>query len=537
MRRQKPQRWRSRPTLFSHWRGYPLYIFYVYLRGQLTFTLPAFLGGVAFNQVITRVAWHEWVGAVAVVVVLVTVGVYAFYHRYSPAIRSLLTALIVGREIDRELATQAWIEAVNYPYVVISRVMLFLTLAYTGQAVYFFLFTEFDPGLVLRGSIISYSTAVAITQAFFVLYLEQMMYPVAQAALAVGAQPDLDDRRVRRFRLHVKLPVLISSIMIAPVMTLGLFSYSQTVQLGGDPTAGLLLTGVIALAASGIAVALALLLARSVLTPVQELERVVAAVADGDLTARAFSCTSDELTGLGLHLNDMAKELEERDRMKTAFGRYVSTAVRDGILSGQISLGGERREVTIVFTDIRDFTTWCECTPPEEVIHTLNAYFDILVKAIAEHDGTITRYTGDGLLALFGAPLDDPDHAYHAVEAVLEAQGYLDSLNEIRRAVEAFELRTGFGIHTGVAVIGSIGCETRAEYTPIGDPANVASRIEGLNKNLGTSILISSDTLERVAERVVTGKTAETPVKGRIEPVRVYEVVGLGPGPGVARPE
>jgi adenylate cyclase len=311
------------------------------------------------------------------------------------------------------------------------------------------------------------------------------------------------------------------------VMTLGLFSYSQTVQLGGDPTAGLLLTGVIALVASGIAVALALLLARSVLTPVQELERVVAAVAEGDLTARAFSCTGDELTDLGLHLNDMAKELEERDRMKTAFGKYVSTAVRDGILSGQISLGGERREVTIVFTDIRDFTTWCECTSPEEVIHTLNAYFDILVKAIAEHGGTVTRYTGDGLLALFGAPLDDPDHACHAVEAALEAQGYLDSLNEIRRAVGTFELRTGFGIHTGVAVIGSIGCETRAEYTPIGDPANVANRIEGLNKNLGTSILISSDTLERIVDRVVTGKTAETPVKGRVEPVRVYEVVGL----------
>jgi class 3 adenylate cyclase len=314
------------------------------------------------------------------------------------------------------------------------------------------------------------------------------------------------------------------------VLTLGLFSYSQTVQLGGDPTVSLLLTGGITLVASGIAVALALLLAYSVLDPVQELERVVASVARGDLTARVMPGASDELANLGVHVNRMVDDLAEQERIKAAFGRYVSTSVRDGVLAGRIRLGGERRESTIVFTDVRDFTTWCESTAPEEVIQTLNAYYNALIPTIARYEGTVTRYTGDGVLALFGAPLDDPLHALHAVQAAVEAQEILTRFNEIRRSVGAFELRTGFGIHTGVAVLGSIGCETRAEYTPIGDSANVASRIEGLNKELGTSILISADTFERVADQIITGKKAETPVKGRVEPVLVYEVVGLKVG-------
>jgi adenylate cyclase len=315
--------------------------------------------------------------------------------------------------------------------------------------------------------------------------------------------------------------------MIVPLVTLGLFSFSQAVRLGDDPTTALLFTGAIMLFASIVAVALALLLVHSVLTPVQELEQVMEAVADGDLTVRARPVTSDELADLSVRFNVMTEEVARHGRIKTAFGQYVSSAVRDGILKGDIRLGGERREITIAFTDIRDFTAWCEHTPPEDVIQTLNAYYENLVQVIREHRGTVTRYTGDGVLALFGAPMDDPDHARHAVDAALKASALLEKINDIRRIAGAFELRTGFGIHTGVALVGSIGYEARAEYTPIGDPANVASRIEGLNRELGTSILISHATYEHVADCIIIGKTAETPVKGRVEPVQVYEVVGV----------
>jgi adenylate cyclase len=226
----------------------------------------------------------------------------------------------------------------------------------------------------------------------------------------------------------------------------------------------------------------------------------------------------------------MVEQLKQQEPLKAAFGRYVSEAVRDGILSGTIALGGERREVSILFTDIRGFTMWCEQTPPESVIQTINSYFENLIQAMTKYGGTVTRYTGDGVLALFGAPLDDPDHALHAVQAAWDAHNLLDKFNAIRRSVEAFELSTGFGIHSGSAVVGSIGCEARAEYTPIGDAANVASRIEGLNKELNTAILISDATYKRVADHVVAGKRAETSVKGREKLIEVIEVVGMRNG-------
>ncbi len=525
-RRRLPGK-RTRSTLFFHWRGYPLYIVYIYLRGQLMLTLPAFLVSMIITRIVAQVVQYDMAGMVTVVVGFVTAMAYVFYHCYSPNIRSLLSTVIAGKRPDQELATRAWIEAVNFSPLVVGWTMLTAVLAYTVQAAYFFLSIEFGLALELQGWIVTLALTVAIALIFFLLYLERMMHPVSLLALAAGAQANLDDPRVWRFRLRFKLLVLILPVMIVPLVTLGLFGYSQAVILGGDPATSLLLTSAVVLFSGSVGVTLTLLLVRSVLTPVWELEWVMSAVAEGDLTVSAQPCTSDELAGLGLHFNVMTKELAEQGRIKTAFGQYVSATVRDGILGDRISLGGERREVTIAFTDIRNFTAWCEHTSPEEVVQTLNTYFEYLVQIFTRHSGTVTRYTGDGMLVLFGAPLDDPDHARHAVEAALEAREMLEKFNAVRRTLGVFELRTGFGIHTGIAVVGSIGCETRAEYTPIGDPANVASRIEGLNRELGTSVLISSATYERVADHIVVGKTAETPVKGRTEPVQVYEVLEL----------
>lgn len=514
-------------ALFLHWRGYPLYIIIVYLRGQLTLTLPTFLGARIFTEIIAPVVWYDLAGVVTLVVAFVTLMAYVFYHLYSRSIRAFLATLIAGESPDEELATRAWIEAVNFSPRVVGWTTLVAILAYTAQALYFFVFTELSLVLVLQGWIVALTSTVAIALVFFIFYLERAMQPVSFLALAVGAQANLDDPRVTHFRLRVKLPVLILPIMIVPLVTLGLFGYSQAIKLGGDPAASLRLTASVMLFASIVGTALTILLVNSVLAPIRELEQVMRAVAEGDLGARVRPHSGDELASLGLHFNAMAEKLARQEQLRAAFGQYVSGPVRDGILSGRIRLGGERREVTIAFTDIRNFTAWCERTPPEDVVQTLNAYYANLVQIIEDYGGTVTRYTGDGVLALFGAPLEDPDHALNAVKAALKAQEILENFNSIRRLVNAFELRTGFGIHTGVAVVGSVGSETRAEYTPIGDPANVASRIEGLNRELGTSILISRATYERVAEHIIVGKTAQTAVKGRVEPVQVYEVLAL----------
>jgi len=530
VRRNRSPQQKIPPALLRHWREYPLYIIIIYLRGQLTLTLPAFLVAMVITRIIARLVQYDLAGLVTIVVSLVTGAAYFFYYHYSPNIRSFLATLVAGDPPDPELATSAWVESINFPPLVVGGTMLVAVVAYAAQAIYFFLAIEFKLALTLQGWIVTLALTVAIALVFFLLYLEQAMSPVSGLALAAGAQANLDNPRVHRFRLRFKLLVLILPIMIVPLVTLGLFSHSQAIILGGDSVTSLLLTGAVVLFSGSVAVTLTLWLVRSVLTPVHELERVMEDVAEGNLTSRALPRTSDELAALGLHFNSMTKDLAQQEQVRTAFGRYVSSTVRDGILDGQIRLGGERRELTIAFTDIRGFTTWCERTPPERVIRTLNAYYENLVQILTAHGGTIARYTGDGVLVLFGAPLDDPDHTINAVKAALEAHELLEKFNDIRRIAGAFELRTGFGIHTGVAVVGSIGCESRAEYTPIGDPANVASRIEGLNRDMDTSILISHAAYKRIADDIIVGKVTETHVKGRVETVKVYEVVGCTPG-------
>jgi adenylate cyclase len=454
--------------------------------------------------------------------------VYVFYYRCSPAIRRFLAALIAGDLPEPSLATAAWGEAVVFPQRAVVRVIVAALVLHGLQVPLFS--PRFGLSRSLVGAVVAFVATVAMGQVMFLFYLEGAMQPVVRLALAAGARPHPADLKGPRLHFRTKLLILTILIIIVPVTVVGLFGYSQVVILGGDPAASLGLTGVVAALASGIAVLLVLLLVRSVSAPIKEIQRVMEEVGRGSLSAFVRPLTTDELAELGIHFNRMVDELRRQERLSAAFGRYVSDAVRDGILSGQIALGGERREVTILFTDIRDFTAWCERTPPETVIQTLNGYYQNLIQALVKHGGTVTRYTGDGVLALFGAPLPDSDHAHHAVEAAWEAHTLLEKFNAIRRSVGAVELRTGFGIHTGVAVVGSIGCEARAEYTPVGDAANVASRIEGLNRELGTVILISDSTYRQTADRVVAGQQAEVTVKGRSRAVRVVEVVGLRPG-------
>jgi len=515
--------------VFAHWRGRPLYVLLIYLFGQALIDLPVFLIAVLFISLVTQVELGRFVGSVGAGVGSMVLLVYVFYHACSPTVRRFLAVLIARDLPEPALATAAWGEAVTFPQRVITRVIVAALIVHGLQVALFA--PQFGLSLSLLGGVVAVTATVAIGQVIFLFYLEQAMQPVVRLALAAGARPHPAGLRGAWLRFRTKLVLLTALIIIVPVTVVGLFGYSQVVMLGGDSAGSLALTGLVVFLAGGIAVLLVLLLVRSVSVPIREIQRVMEEVGRGNLNVSVRPLTTGELAELGLHFNRMVEQLRQQERLKAAFGRYVSEAVRDGILGGQIALGGERREVTILFTDIRDFTTWCEQEPPESVIQTLNSYYENLIAALTKYGGTVTRYTGDGVLVLFGAPLEDPDHALHAVQAAWEAQALLEKFNVIRRSVEAFELRTGFGIHTGVAVVGSIGCEARAEYTPIGDAANVASRIEGLNRELGTTILISDATYRRVGDRILTGKRTEVVVKGRSRPVRVVEVVGLRSAP------
>jgi adenylate cyclase len=224
------------------------------------------------------------------------------------------------------------------------------------------------------------------------------------------------------------------------------------------------------------------------------------------------------VTGLG---GDML----DRRRFRDSFARYLSRDVMARVLSDAPSLRGEHREVSILFSDLRGFTTLSEQMEPERIAAHLNEYFDAMTAAIFAHRGMINDFVGDAVMAVFGAPVADGDHAWHAVQSARDMDRALEALNRRWDAAGLPRLRMGIGIHSGAVFAGNVGGRDRIKYTVIGDPVNVASRVEGLNKDLGTTILITEETLAAVGDRVRTRDCGPQAVKGRVEKVRVFEVL------------
>ena len=227
----------------------------------------------------------------------------------------------------------------------------------------------------------------------------------------------------------------------------------------------------------------------------------------------------------------------ERERLRDAFGRFVPPAIVDTVLAraGEDGwLGGERRETTVLFSDLRGFTTFSETRAPDYTLRLLNAYLGEMTTAIMGHGGTITSYIGDGIMALFGAPLEQADHADRALAAAREMQARLETLNERLLREEGLEegFRMGIGLNTGPVMVGNVGSERRLEYTGIGDTVNTSARLEGMTKNSGFSIFVADSTVERLTTRPDDLRFVdELPVRGRAEPVEVW---GLAVGPGTA---
>jgi len=220
------------------------------------------------------------------------------------------------------------------------------------------------------------------------------------------------------------------------------------------------------------------------------------------------------------------RERRERSRVTEIFGRYVSKGVVKEILQNkeEIQLGGVRRDVTLVFVDIRGFTPLSEKMQPEEVILILNEYLDLCTRAVFAYEGTLDKYIGDGVMSIFGAPMDQPDHAARAIRAALQMKKGSAQLAE--RLIEKYgrSVSFGIGINSGPAVIGNIGSQERMDYTAIGDTVNLAARLES-NAKPG-QILISQNTYERVKDQFVLTPLEPIKVKGKEQPVQIYQVEG-----------
>jgi adenylate cyclase len=217
------------------------------------------------------------------------------------------------------------------------------------------------------------------------------------------------------------------------------------------------------------------------------------------------------------------KERRAREEAIAMFSRFVNPyVVRQLMERGGLEGAGRTREVTLLFSDIRGFTTLSETRPPEEVVAILNRYFTLQVEVIFRHGGSLDKYIGDAIMAFWGAPLDDPDQAKHAVACALDMADTLLAFKvELGELGRNFDV--GIGVHSGPAVVGLIGSEKRREYTSIGDPVNLASRIEGLTKEAGRRILVSRETMERCAGAFDFVSCGTFQAKGRAQPVELFE--------------
>jgi adenylate cyclase len=218
-------------------------------------------------------------------------------------------------------------------------------------------------------------------------------------------------------------------------------------------------------------------------------------------------------------------DILSKRRLRDALGRYVSPEVAARVERNPRDLDGERRQVSILFTDLRGFTTLSERMAPEQMAARLTEYFDAMTSAIFVRRGMVNDFIGDAILAVFGAPLDDPVHAQHAVQSALAMIETLDTLNRRWSAEGLPPLRMGVGIHTGEVFAGNVGRAGKVKYAVVGDTVNLASRVEGLNKELGTTMLVTESTYRAAGLDLAVKDRGLVSVKGREEPVRIYEVL------------
>jgi adenylate cyclase len=327
----------------------------------------------------------------------------------------------------------------------------------------------------------------------------------------------------RREIIDFAVPLIFSRVPVG-ALYVGFGKDSIAAALTTARNRAMLVTIALVLIGIGGAVGLATLLSH----PIFRLVAGTRAIAEGNFHVVLPVTSRDELGTLTESFNQMARSLREKEMIKRAFTRYVAREVVEEILKDpeQLTLTGERREVTVLFCDIRGFTPLAERLSPEQVVSLLNEFYTLMIETTFKHDGTLDKFLGDAVMAVFGAPIAHPDHAIRAIKTALDMRSGVGELNERRMAQGKEPIGIGIGLSLGEVVAGTVGTEARMEYTVIGDSVNLAARLVA-NARPSGRILISQRTYERVQHLVEAKSLGPLKVKGKEEEVEVYEVLAL----------
>ncbi|MDA3955717.1 adenylate/guanylate cyclase domain-containing protein, partial [Oceanispirochaeta sp.] len=277
-------------------------------------------------------------------------------------------------------------------------------------------------------------------------------------------------------------------------------------------------------------VALAVLIiyyySKSLSGPIRKLVSATRAIEEGQYTLDLKPKSQDEIGVLTRAFVNMGKGLEEKERIKDAFGRFVNKEMAEMAEKGEIQLGGEIKPATIFFSDIRSFTAISENLTPGEVVSFLNEYMTLMVDCVNQTDGSVDKYIGDAIMAIWGTPISHGNDAENAVNGALLMRRALRKFNQDRGGDRKPIIKIGCGLNSGDVLAGQIGSNDRMEYTVIGDAVNLASRIEALNKPMGSDVLISQGTADQVEGVFDLVPMNKIMVKGKSEPQQIYAVLG-----------
>jgi adenylate cyclase len=258
-------------------------------------------------------------------------------------------------------------------------------------------------------------------------------------------------------------------------------------------------------------------LARSITRPVSRLAHAVKRIEDGDYGMRAQVQSRDELGALAESVNSMARGLAEKEKVRDLLGKVVSQQIAEELLNNPVELGGEERIATILFSDIRGFTSFCEGKPPQKVLEELNKVLSRISDIIEAHQGVVDKYQGDAVMALFGAPVAGERDADNAMAAALEIIAALEAMDS--------QLAACVGVNTGLVVAGNLGSANRLNYSVIGDTVNLAARLESLTRYYNVNNIVS-EASRQAAPDYIYRELDEVQVAGKREPVKIFELVG-----------